>query len=75
MAKLTREILEQSLAALTGQAGQVNAAAMFEAGKAVGRAEGQISLLTQLVAMAKADEAEAAAPDLKLSEPDPGQDQ
>ena len=60
MAKFTKEFLQKHLAALSDQAGQARAAAMFEAGKAVGRTEGQIWLLTQLVNLADPDETEPA---------------
>ena len=70
MAKFTKEFLKKHLAALSDQAGQARAAAMFEAGKAVGRTEGQIWLLTQLVNLADPDEAEPAL-EPKIAEPVP----
>ena len=70
MAKLTKEFLQKHLAALSDQAGQARAAAMFEAGKAIGRTEGQIWLLTQLVNLADPDETEPAL-EPKIAEPVP----
>jgi len=75
MAKFTKEFLKKHLAALSDQAGQARAAAMFEAGKAVGRTEGQIWLLTQLVNLADPEEVPAeeprAEPELKIVKPVP----
>jgi len=70
MAKLTKEFLQKHLATVSDQAGQARAAAMFEAGKAIGRTEGQIWLLTQLVNLADPEEAEPA-PEPKIAEPVP----
>ena len=70
MAKFTKEFLQKHLAALSDQAGQARAAAMFEAGKAIGRTEGQIWLLTQLVNLADPEEAEPAL-EPKIAEPVP----
>lgn len=71
MAKLTKEVIEQNLTSLSGQAGQIQAAAMFEAGKTVGRVEGQLALLQQLVQLA--EPAEAVADALKLAEAEPAE--
>jgi len=69
MAKLTKEIMQQNLDAIAAQAGQVQASAMFEAGKAVGRTEGQQDILRQIVAlMDKDEEAELTPATLKLAE-------
>lgn len=53
--RLSKEILEKNLAALTAQMGN----SLFEAGKVVGRTEGQIAILEQLVKVAD-PEAEVA---------------
>ena len=74
--KLTKELIEQNLVALNNQAPSVQANAMLEAGKAIGRVEGQVALLKQLAELVGQDEVDEAPPKLKLADADaPGDEE
>jgi len=66
--ELTREQLQQNLKQL--EANLANS--YFEAGKVVGRVEGQINLLQQIIKlMPETPKPEQPAPDLKVAAPEP----
>ena len=76
--KLTKELVDQNLANLNAQAGNVQANAMLEAGKAIGRVEGQKALLEQLSTMFDEPEVDKLAAEmetgLKLVKNEPADD-
>jgi len=66
--QLTKEMLKKNLDQIQDQLGPQSLIVMFEAGKQVGRIEGQISLLQQLVNVANPAPASVPEADLKITE-------